>query len=324
MDEELAVLDDPEEEDPSPAPRPGGDDLLALYLKEVGPIPLLTSEEEVRLSRMWRKARLAQARLQRGNVDPKDRRPLMKRVKDGLKARKRLIEANSRLVISVARRYLGRGVPLGDLIQEGNMGLMRAVDRYDPERGYRFSTYAIWWIRQAVSRAVADQGRTIRLPTHTMEDLNKLDRTSRRLTQELGREPTAEELAKEVGMTVDKVRGIRSVAAEPISLETPVGEEETSTLGEFIEDEETPLPTEVASGSLLEKQVDEALSTLTEREAQVLRLRFGLEDGRPLTLEEVGERMGLTRERVRQIQVQAMRRLRHPRRSRYLKAYINN
>lgn len=307
-----------------PLPRPGGDELVGLYLKEVGPIPLLTAEEEVLLSRRWQKARRAQARLHKGVADQKTKRFLEKQIQEGIKARRRMIEANSRLVVSIARRYMGRGVPLSDLIQEGNLGLMRAVDRYDPERGYRFSTYAIWWVRQGVGRAMAEQGRSIRLPTHMMEDLGKIDRISRRLAQELGRQPNDEEVAKAAGMTPQRVSQILSMAGETISLETPVGDEETSVLGDFIVDEETPLPTAIASRSLLGDQVEEVLSTLTTREAEVLRLRFGLEDGRPYTLEEVGEKLGLTRERIRQIQSQALRRLRHPRRSRYLKPYINN
>lgn len=325
MADRLEVKLEEREEKSSPSPlRRGGDELVGLYLKEVGPIPLLTAEEEVSLSRRWRKARLAQARRRKNVSDQRTRRFLERQIKDGITARKHLIEANSRLVVSMARRYMGRGVPLSDLIQEGNLGLMRAVDRYDPERGYRFSTYAIWWIRQAIARAVGEQGRSIRLPTHMVEDLGKIDRTSRRLTQELGREPSKEELAAAVGMTPQRVSNILSMSGEPISLETPVGEEETSVLGDFIVDEETPLPTAVTSHSLLGEQVDEVLSTLTPREAEVMRLRFGLEDGRPYTLEEVGEKLGLTRERIRQIQTQALRRLRHPRRSRYLKPYINN
>ncbi|MBI2845242.1 MAG: sigma-70 family RNA polymerase sigma factor [Chloroflexi bacterium] len=304
--------------------RPGGDELVGLYLKEVGPIPLLTADEEVILSRRWQKARRAQAGLRKGVPDQKTKRLLEKQVKDGVKARKRIIEANSRLVVSIARRYMGRGVPLSDLIQEGNLGLFRAVDRYDPERGYRFSTYAIWWIRQGVARAVAEQGRSIRLPTHMMEDLGKIDRTSRRLAQELGREPSDEEVATAAGIKPERVNQILSMAGEPLSLDTPVGDEETSVLGDFIVDEETPLPNAIASRSLLGDQVEEVLSTLTDREAAVIRLRFGLEDGRPYTLEEVGEKLGLTRERIRQIQSEAIRRLRHPTRSRYLKPYINN
>ncbi|MBI3287669.1 MAG: sigma-70 family RNA polymerase sigma factor [Chloroflexi bacterium] len=293
-------------------------------MREVGNIPLLTPHEEVQLARQWRRARQAESRLRRGAVADPRRRQLRKIVAQGRLARERLIKANSRLVISMARRYLGRGVPLGDLIQEGNLGLMRAVDRYDPELGFRFSTYAIWWIRQAVARAISDQGRTIRLPAHMVEDLSRLDRVARQLAQKLGRDPTSQELAAEAGLPPQRVAEILQVAGEPVSLDTPVGEEESSTLADFIVDEETPTPNHVASQSLLGEQVEEALASLTPREARVLRLRFGLEDGRTYTLEEVGEKMGLTRERIRQIQTQALRRLRHPRRSRSLKGYLNN
>lgn len=298
------------------------DDLVGLYLGEVGHIPLLTPEEEVTLSRLWQGAREAEKKL-RLITDAEARAALEQQVREGQEARDQLIKANSRLVVSMARRYMGRGVPLADLIQEGNLGLMKAVDRYDPERGFRFSTYAIWWIRQAVARAISDQGRTIRLPAHLVENLGKIEKASRRLTQELGREPSQKELAEEMGIAGDRVSDILQLAGEPISLEAPVGSEETSLLGEFIEDSEAPRPPAIASDSLLGEQVEEALASLSEREARVLRLRFGLEGGRPHTLEQVGEVLGLTRERIRQIQTQALRRLRHPQRSKPLREYLN-
>ncbi len=304
---------------------PEGEDInvVSLYLKEVGSTPLLTHEEEVELTRRYQRGRKAEELLKAGGLDHESRCRLLGQMEEGHKSRERLVKANSRLVVSMARRYIGRGVPFADLIQEGNLGLMRAIERFDPERGYRFSTYAIWWIRQAVSRAVAEQGRLIRLPAHKVEELNRLRRASRRLTKGLGREPTQGELATEMGMESEKVESLLNVVEEPVSLDTPVGDEEMCTLAEFIEDEETPSPNAVASHSLLEEQVEEALASLTPREAKVLRLRFGLEDGRPHTLEEVGEEVGLTRERVRQIQADALRRLRHPSRSRLLQGYIN-
>ncbi len=297
-------------------------DLVGLYLGEVGHIPLLTPEEEVSLSRLWQNARRAEDQLKL-EVDDKTRASLERDVREGHQARDQLIKANSRLVVSMARRYLGRGVPLADLIQEGNLGLMKAVDRYDPDRGFRFSTYAIWWIRQSVARAISDQGRTIRLPAHLVENLGKIEKATRRLTQELGREPTQKELAEEMGLEDDRVSDILQMAGEPVSLEAPVGSEDTSLLGEFIEDLDAAHPPAIASESLLGEQVEEALASLSEREARVLRLRFGLEGGRPHTLEQVGEKLGLTRERIRQIQTQALRRLRHPRRSKPLREFLN-
>jgi len=299
------------------------DNVVAIYLKEVGEIPLLTPEEELELARRCQRGRAAEEQLKKGIPDHETRQRLHKEMEEGHKARERLVKANSRLVVSVARNYLGRGVPFADLIQEGNLGLMRAIERFDPERGYRFSTYAIWWIRQAVSRAVAYQGRTIRLPAHVVEEITRLNRASRRLTKELGREPDEEELAEEMDMSHERVANLTRVAAEPVSLDLPVGEEETSTLADFIEDELTPPPTVEASQSLLGEQLEEALASLTPREAEVIRLRFGLDDGRSYTLEEVGQKIGLTRERVRQIQAEALRRLRHPSRSRLLKGYLN-
>jgi len=299
------------------------DNVVALYLREVGKTPLLTPEEELELARRCQRGRAAEEQLREGVPKHQTRQRLLKEMEEGYEARERLVKANSRLVVSVARNYLGRGVPFADLIQEGNLGLMRAIERFDPERGYRFSTYAIWWIRQAISRAVAYQGRTIRLPVHVVEEISRLNRASRRLTKELGREPSEEELAEEMDINQEKVADLTRVAAEPVSLDIPVGEEEISTLAEFIEDEVTPPPTAEASQSLLEEQLEEALASLTPREAEVIRLRFGLDDGRSYTLEEVGQKVGLTRERVRQIQAEALRRLRHPSRSRLLKGYLN-
>jgi len=299
------------------------DNVVAFYLKEVGKIPLLTPEEELELARRCQRGRAAEEQLKKGIPDHEARQRLLEEMEEGHKARERLVKANSRLVVSVARKYLGRGVPFADLIQEGNLGLMRAIERFDPERGYRFSTYAIWWIRQAISRAVTYQGRTIRLPAHVVEEITRLNRASRRLTRALGREPNEEELAEEMDISQEKVADLTRVAAEPVSLDIPVGEDEISTLAEFIEDEVTPPPTAEASHSLLEEQLEEALASLAPREAEVIRLRFGLEGDRSYTLEEVGQKIGLTRERVRQIQAEALRRLRHPSRSRLLKGYLN-
>ena len=299
------------------------DNVVALYLREVGHIPLLTPEEELELARGYQRGRAAEEQLKKGIPDHQTRQRLLKEMEEGHRARERLVKANSRLVVSVARKYIGRGVPLADLIQEGSLGLMRAIERFDPERGYRLSTYAIWWIRQAITRAVAYQGRTIRLPAHVVEEISRLNRASRRLTKELGREPTEEELAEELDISPEKVADLTRVAAEPVSLDIPVGEEEISSLAEFIEDEVTPPPTAEASHSLLEEQLEEVLASLTPREAKVIRLRFGLDGGRSYTLEEVGQKIGLTRERVRQIQAEALRHLRHPSRSRLLRGYLN-
>lgn len=299
------------------------DNVVALYFKEVGSIPLLTREEELELARRCQRGRVAEEQLKKGIPDHQTRQKLLKEMEEGHRAREHLVKANSRLVVSVARKYLGREVPFADLIQEGNLGLMRAIERFDPERGYRFSTYAIWWIRQAVSRALAYQGRTIRLPSHVVEEITRLNRASRRLAKELGREPDEEELAEEMDISSERVADLTQVAAEPVSLDIPVGEEEMSSLAEFIEDEVTPPPTEEASQTLLEEQLEEALASLTPREAEVIRLRFGLDGGRSHTLKEVGEKVGLTRERVRQIQAEALRRLRHPSRSRLLRGYLN-
>ena len=272
------------------------DDPVRMYLKEIGRVPLLTAEEEVALAR----------RMEAGDES----------------ARHRLEEANLRLVVSIAKRYVGRGMLFLDLIQEGNLGLLKAVEKFDYSKGYKFSTYATWWIRQAITRAIADQARTIRIPVHMVETINKLVRISRGLLQELGRDPRPEEIAKEMGISVTRVHEIMKIAQEPVSLETPIGEEEDSHLGDFIEDEAAPAPAEAASFMLLREQLEEVLETLTDREKNVLRLRFGLEDGRSRTLEEVGQSFGVTRERIRQIEAKALRKLRHPSRSKVLRDFL--
>ena len=273
------------------------DDPVKTYLKEIGQVPLLTAEQETEL------ARAAQA----GDED----------------ARRHLSEANLRLVVSVAKRYAGRGLPFLDLIQEGNLGLMKAAEKFEPERGFKFSTYATWWIRQAITRAIADQARTIRIPVHMVETINKVIRVSRQLLQELGHDPTPEEIAAEMNMPVERVREILKIAQEPVSRETPIGEEEDSHLGDFIPDEGASEPSEAASFTLLQEQLVDVLSTLTPREEKVLKLRFGIEDGRPRTLEEVGKEFNVTRERIRQIEAKALRKLRHPSRSKKLKDFLN-
>ena len=272
------------------------DDPVRMYLKEIGHVPLLTAEEEVALAQ----------RMEAGDEE----------------ARHRLEEANLRLVVSIAKRYVGRGMLFLDLIQEGNLGLLKAVEKFDYSKGYKFSTYATWWIRQAITRAIADQARTIRIPVHMVETINKLVRISRQLLQELGRDPRPEEIAKEMGISVARVHEIMKIAQEPVSLETPIGEEEDSHLGDFIEDEAAPAPAEAASFMLLREQLEEVLETLTDREKNVLRLRFGLEDGRSRTLEEVGQSFGVTRERIRQIEAKALRKLRHPSRSKVLRDFL--
>jgi RNA polymerase primary sigma factor len=298
------------------------DDAISLYLREIGNIPLLTAEEEVALARRLERGRTALRRLGRNGFDLEERERLEKEVREGEAARRHLIKANSRLVVSIAKRYMGHGVPFLDLIQEGNLGLIRAVEKFDHRRGYKFSTYATWWIRQAITRALADQGRTIRVPVHMSEQINKLTQASRRLEQELGREPSIEELATEMSIKPRKVEHLMEIAQRPLSLEMRVGEEMDSELGDFIEDEETPLPTDVASKELLREEIERLLNSLTPREARVLQLRYGLADGHSYTLEEVGDRFGVTRERIRQIETKAIRRLRHPTRSRKLRDYL--
>ena len=274
------------------------DDPVRMYLKEIGKIPLLTPEREAELAE----------RISLGDKQAKDE----------------LIEANLRLVVSIAKRHVGKGMYFLDLIQEGNLGLIKAVEKFDHSKGYKFSTYATWWIRQAITRAIADQARTIRIPVHMVETIHKVSRTTRQLLQELGREPTTDEVAEALGMTADKVREIMKIAQDPVSLETPIGEEEDSHLGDFVEDNDSPAPSDSASYSLLREQLCNILHTLTPREEQVIKLRFGLEDGRPRTLEEVGKKFEITRERIRQIEAKALRKLRHPSRSKTLKDYLSN
>ena len=296
------------EADPAPVPDDRLDDLtppegisiddpVRMYLKEIGKVPLLTADEEIELAK----------RMEEGDVD----------------AKHRLCEANLRLVVSIAKRYVGRGMLFLDLIQEGNLGLIKAVDKFDYRKGYKFSTYATWWIRQAITRAIADQARTIRIPVHMVETINKLIRVSRQLLQEYGREPLPEEIAEEMGISEDKVREIIKIAQEPVSLETPIGEEEDSHLGDFLPDEDAPAPAEAAAFTLLKEQLMSVLSTLTPREEMVLKLRFGLEDGRQRTLEEVGKEFKVTRERIRQIEAKALRKLRHPSRSKKLRDFLD-
>ncbi len=273
------------------------EDPVRMYLKEIGKVPLLSADEEVELAK----------KMEGGDAESK----------------KRLAEANLRLVVSIAKRYVGRGMLFLDLIQEGNLGLIKAVEKFDYRKGYKFSTYATWWIRQAITRAIADQARTIRIPVHMVETINKLIRVQRQLLQELGREPYPEEIAKEMQLPVDRVREIQKISQEPVSLETPIGEEEDSHLGDFIQDDNVPVPAEAAAFTLLKEQLTEVLDTLTEREQKVLRLRFGLDDGRARTLEEVGKEFDVTRERIRQIEAKALRKLRHPSRSRKLKDYLD-
>jgi RNA polymerase primary sigma factor len=298
------------------------DDSISLYLKEIGRVPLLTADEEVSLAKRMERGREARQRLTQGVEDPDERDKLLLAVRDGQAAQEHLIKANSRLVVSVAKKYVGRGVPFLDLIQEGNIGLIRAVKKFDYRRGYKFSTYATWWIRQAVTRAIADQGRTIRVPVHMYEQINRLTRISRQLVQELGRDPTTEEIADRLGVPPRKVEQIIRVSQRPLSLEMPVGEEEDSYLGDFIEDDEAESPTDSASQTMLRQVIDEIFESLTPREVRILQLRFGLVDGYSYTLEEVGKKFGVTRERIRQIEAQALGRLRHPSRSRKLRDYL--
>jgi RNA polymerase primary sigma factor len=297
-------------------------DTIGLYLKEVGRVPLLTAEEEVELAQRIEQGRLAREELAKGNVSPHRRHELQRLIEDGWAAREHLITANSRLVISVAKKYMGRGVPFLDLIQEGNIGLIRAAKKFDYRRGHKFSTYATWWIRQAVTRAIADQGRTIRVPVHMGDQINKLLRVQHQLTQRLGRDPSVEELAKSLDVTPQKVENMIQVARRPLSLETPTDDEEDSVLGDFIQDEEIAAPDETATYNLLREHLDSVLNGLPPREVRILQLRYGLLDGQAYTLEEVGRKMGVTRERVRQIEAQALSRLRHPAVRRKLREYL--
>ena len=301
-DDDIDMMDDGNEEEPdlldlSIPDSINIEDPVRMYLKEIGKVPLLTAEEEIDLAK----------RMENGDED----------------AKKRLAEANLRLVVSIAKRYVGRGMLFLDLIQEGNLGLIKAVEKFDYNKGFKFSTYATWWIRQAITRAIADQARTIRIPVHMVETINKLVRVSRQLLQELGREPTPEEIAERMEIPVERVREILKISQEPVSLETPIGEEEDSHLGDFIQDDNVPVPADAAAFTLLKEQLVEVLGTLTEREQKVLRLRFGLDDGRARTLEEVGKEFNVTRERIRQIEAKALRKLRHPSRSRKLKDYLD-
>ena len=298
------------------------DDTIGLYLKEVGRVPLLTAIEEVELAQRIENGRLAREELARGNVSPRRRKELQVLIEDGWAAREHLITANSRLVISVAKKYMGRGVPFLDLIQEGNIGLIRAAKKFDYRRGHKFSTYATWWIRQAVTRAIADQGRTIRVPVHMGDQINKLLRAQHQLTQRLGRDPSVEELAGALDVTPQKVENMIQVARRPLSLETPTDDEEDSVLGDFIQDEEVAAPDESATYNLLKEHLESVLNGLPPREVRILQLRYGLLDGQAYTLEEVGRKMGVTRERVRQIEAQALSRLRHPAIRRKLREYL--
>lgn len=301
------------------------EDPVRMYLKEIGKVDLLSPEEEVTLAERMQKGNEAAERIaNEGDAIPaEERAQLEKDIKLGDRAKKRLAEANLRLVVSIAKRYVGRGMLFLDLIQEGNLGLIKAVEKFDSTKGFKFSTYATWWIRQAITRAIADQARTIRIPVHMVETINKVIRVSRQLLQELGHDPSPEEIAKEMNMPVDRVRDILKIAQEPVSLETPIGEEEDSHLGDFIPDDDAPEPAEAASFMLLKEQLVEVLKTLTPREEKVLRLRFGIEDGHTRTLEEVGKEFNVTRERIRQIEAKALRKLRHPSRSKKLKDFLN-
>ena len=310
------------------------EDPVRMYLKEIGKVPLLSADEEIELAQNMEDGAVAIEKINvlKGRLDgaseeekaeiKEEIKTLQRDVDKGADAKKRLAEANLRLVVSIAKRYVGRGMLFLDLIQEGNLGLIKAVEKFDYKKGYKFSTYATWWIRQAITRAIADQARTIRIPVHMVETINKLIRVSRQLLQELGREPSPEEISKEMSMPVERVREILKISQEPVSLETPIGEEEDSHLGDFIKDDNVPVPADAAAFTLLKEQLEEVLGTLTEREQKVLTLRFGLEDGRARTLEEVGKEFNVTRERIRQIEAKALRKLRHPSRSRKLKDYL--
>ena len=340
-DDDNIILDDDDEEveiekiDLSVPEGVSVEDPVRMYLKEIGKVPLLSAEEEIELAQKMEagvvaaeKINILKGRMEEASEEEKEElkaeiKDLQKEVDLGSDAKKRLAEANLRLVVSIAKRYVGRGMLFLDLIQEGNLGLIKAVEKFDYHKGFKFSTYATWWIRQAITRAIADQARTIRIPVHMVETINKLIRVSRQLLQELGREPTPEEIAAELDMPVERVREILKISQEPVSLETPIGEEEDSHLGDFIQDDNVPVPAEAAAQTLLKEQLDEVLDTLTEREQKVLRLRFGMDDGRARTLEEVGKEFDVTRERIRQIEAKALRKLRHPSRSRKLRDYLD-
>ena len=339
-DDDNIILDDDDEDveiekiDLSVPEGVSVEDPVRMYLKEIGKVPLLSAEEEIELAQKMEagtvateKINILKGRMEEASDEEKEGlkaeiKDLQREVDLGSDAKKRLAEANLRLVVSIAKRYVGRGMLFLDLIQEGNLGLIKAVEKFDYRKGYKFSTYATWWIRQAITRAIADQARTIRIPVHMVETINKLIRVSRQLLQELGREPSPEEIAAEMNMPVERVREILKISQEPVSLETPIGEEEDSHLGDFIRDENVPVPADAAAFTLLKEQLEEVLGTLTEREQKVLTLRFGLEDGRARTLEEVGKEFNVTRERIRQIEAKALRKLRHPSRSRKLKDYL--
>ena len=327
--EEIAEIEEEELVDPNTLVDSFNiDDPVRMYLKEIGKVPLLTADEEVTLATSMSEGNLAKERLAEieetnEEISAEERKALEALVKQGESSKQKLAEANLRLVVSIAKRYVGRGMLFLDLIQEGNLGLIKAVEKFDYTKGYKFSTYATWWIRQAITRAIADQARTIRIPVHMVETINKVIRVSRQLLQELGHDPSAEEISADMGMPVDKVREILKIAQEPVSLETPIGEEEDSHLGDFIPDEGASEPSEAASFTLLKEQLVDVLSTLTPREEKVLKLRFGIEDGRTRTLEEVGKEFNVTRERIRQIEAKALRKLRHPSRSKKLKDFLN-
>jgi RNA polymerase primary sigma factor len=328
-----AASDDDDEDDPKPIAAEGevgiSTDLVRAYLKEIGKVPLLTAEQEVELAQRIEAGLFAAEKIRQADegeapkISTALRRDLDWLVVDGGRAKRHLLEANLRLVVSIAKRYLGRGMLFLDLIQEGNLGLIRAVEKFDYTKGYKFSTYATWWIRQAITRAMADQARTIRIPVHMVEQINKLTRVQREMLQELGREPTPEELAKELDMTPEKVVEIQGYAREPVSLETTIGDDQDSNLGDFIEDADAPIAAEVVSYGLMQEQLNEVLRTLTDREAAVVKMRFGLVDGQPRTLDEIGREFGLTRERIRQIESKTLSKLRHPSRSQKLRDYLD-
>lgn len=335
---EIANMDDgddgegDEEEEEEETPPAADDDLagisvddgIGLYLREMTRVPLLTNEEEVRLARAIERSRAAEARVKlRGDrLSPRERHQYEKIIEEGRQAREHLIKANTRLVVSIAKKYMGRGVPFLDLIQEGNLGLMKSVEKFNYKLGFRFSTYATWWIRQTITRAIADQSRTIRVPVHMNDRIRRLYKATRELEQALGRQPTPAEVAQELGVDSEQVEWMLKVSWRPLSLEQPIGEEEDNEFGSFVEDENTPSPAQTVYEELLKTKIEEVLSTLTPREQRILRLRFGLVNGKCYTLEEVGQKFGLTRERIRQIEARALRRLRHPRRSRHLKDYL--